>query len=194
MFKAKSESVVTGNNLCPMCHETHSEDCIITVPEKIKLPSGQYRIESRFYKCPVSDVTYQTIELADESLAIIRKEVVKKTTSKMKNISSLYTAINLSSREDRDICVNAFKNGTGARVSDVHRYEAKNPENINFENFIPYWFQGYNTPLLFIIDNFDCLRENKEWFASRVNKDDLVIDKQCVVRKARNLFRNRKAG
>lgn len=194
MIKAKSNSTIVGNNLCPMCHEMHGEDCIVILPERIKLPSGLYRIESRFYKCPVSDVTYQTGEMVDESLALIRKEVVKKTTARMKDISSLYTAINLSSKENRDLCVNAFKDGTGARISDVHRYKAENPENINFENFIPYWFLGYNTPLLFIVDNFDCLRENKEWFASRVNKNDLVIDKQCVVRKARNLFRNRKAG
>ncbi len=188
----KSKSTIVGNNLCPICNEMHGEDCVVTLPEKIKLPSGQYRIESRFYKCPVSGDTYQTGEMVDESLATIRKEVVKKTTAKMKDISLLYTAINLSSRENRDICVNAFKDGTGADISDIHRYKAENPENINFENLIPHWFHGYSTPLLFVVDTFDCLRENKEWFTGRVNKDDLVIDKQCVVKKAKNLFRKKK--
>lgn len=173
--------MINGKAICPVCGKEHP-DTIKTSTESLNISGHRVVYEDSYYKCPVSGFEYQSAEQVEAGLAQVRKKLVETTVGDIDEINSVYTAINLSSRERRQHIVDAFKEGAETDVSDVHRYAAKNPENINCRELLPHWFLSYSSPLLFIVDNFACLRENKEYFEDRACKEDLVIDKCCCVK------------
>jgi hypothetical protein len=188
MSKKEIIEAIVGRGLCSICNEIHSAECVFSTTEKYTVAGYDVSVESNYYECPVTGYTYQTGEQVNETLAAVREGVVKGSTSEIGEIPLILTAINLSERPDRTIITDAFKAGTNSYLSNVFRYKPDTPESIVLDNLIPQWIQDYTSSLLFVVDNFDALKGNEKWFEKRLNDNDLVIDKACVVKQVKDLF------
>lgn len=87
---------------------------------------------------------------------------------------SLYTAINLSSLVKEE--VSRIESAISADISDTHTYACDSNAKIDLWDTIPSHFSSYSMPLLFIVNSFTQLGENKTWRSFRNTENDIVCD------------------
>lgn len=87
---------------------------------------------------------------------------------------SLYTAINLSSLVKEE--VSRIESAISADISDTHTYTCDPNAKIDLWDTVPSHFSNYSMPLLFIINSFTQLGENKTWRSFRNTENDIVCD------------------
>lgn len=95
------------------------------------------------------------------------------------NIEPLYYFINLSSLREYEWYADYIKHDLPCDICDIHTY----PQNLAHYSFaiqiydvLPYTFMNVKTPIIYFVDYFPSLTDNKIWAHMRSIDKDLVLD------------------
>ena len=96
-----------------------------------------------------------------------------------RGINPLYTMINLSTTSEYEWYKNAFSEYAQCDISDIHSYrsgQANYRDSLQIYDVVPYSFMEYSTPLIYFVDYFPSLKDNKIWQEMRNIENDLIYD------------------
>lgn len=94
-----------------------------------------------------------------------------------KHISTEYLIVNFS----RSLFANDYHtvllDSLQARLKTYYDFKNYASESIMLEDFLPWSLCGLNFPIIYFVDNISVITENQHWFMHRINKGDLLADK-----------------
>ncbi len=96
-----------------------------------------------------------------------------------RGIKPLYTMINLSTTSEYEWYKNAFSEYAQCDISDIHSYrsgQANYRDSLQIYDVVPYSFMEYSTPLIYFVDYFPSLEDNRIWQEMRNIENDLIYD------------------
>lgn len=79
----------------------------------------------------------------------------------------------LSAKEVHLLLFNYFK----TPMADYYEFKNQASPHITLEDFLPWGFCGLNIPNIYFADDITTITNNQHWFAHRVGKGDIIVDK-----------------
>ena len=68
-----------------------------------------------------------------------------------------------------------------------HPYSQRDALFIDLLNFVPHSIRNYKVPILYFVDNFLSLKDNRLWKSCRKDYDDIVVDRNANIELLRNI-------
>ena len=75
--------------------------------------------------------------------------------------------------------MNGIRMHSQCDISDIHSYrsgQANYRDSLQIYDVVPYSFMEYSTPLIYFVDYFPSLKDNRIWQEMRNIENDLIYD------------------
>lgn len=107
----------------------------------------------------------------------------------MKNLQNAYLLLDFCTLPDSEDYVSAFTEKLGLRILDRQKIilPQRNIPNIPLYKFVPMKLIPSNVAMIYFVDEFTSLIDNKIYFSLRDVENDIVIDKNCNIVSLRDI-------
>lgn len=94
-----------------------------------------------------------------------------------------YFVLDCSTIGDSKNYIQTVTENLGINITEIYRtpYTQRDAQHIDMLNFIPHQIRNYRVPILYFIDSFRALQDNRLWKTCRETYADIVVDRHANI-------------